>query len=138
MSISEYFRAMRPTEGGLPFAGTNKRMLGALPSETNSADGTFGPGTGGMSVSPDSPWHIPHHRRPRGMGRGATGPALDWVFGITNEALNFAALTARLDPVNPARHAFVEPLTTMTHSAYDTALMTTQAEWRRTWPQDLA
>lgn len=113
VSIREYFRAMTPTENGVPTVGPSKRMLGALPSETDSADGTFGPGTGGMSVSPDSPWPIPHHRRPRGMGRGATGPAQDWVFGIDNGALYAAALAARLDPNNPARHAFVEPTTTM-------------------------
>lgn len=66
---------MRPTDAGLPMVGSSKRMLGVLPSETDSADGTFGPGTGGMSVSPDSPWNVPDHRRPRAMGRGATGPA---------------------------------------------------------------
>ena len=99
MSIRVYFRAMTPTGNGLPSVGPSKRMLGALPSETDSTDGTFGPGTGGMSVSPDSPWHVPHHRRPRGMGRGSTGAARDWVFGIDNDALYVAALAARLDPI---------------------------------------
>ena len=131
MSIREYFRAMTPTGNGLPSVGPSKRMLGALPSETNSTDGTFGPGTGGMSVSPDSPWYIPHHRRPRWMGRGATGPAQDWVFGIDNGALYVAALAARLDPGNPTMHAFVEPMTTMTLPSYTIALATTQTKWRR-------
>ena len=138
IGIREYFRAMTPAENGLPSVGPGKRMLGALPSETNSTDGTFGPGTGGMSVSPDSPWHIPHHRRPRGMGRGATGLAQDWVFGINNGALDDAALKARLDPGNPARHAFVEPLTNITLHAHTSALATTQTAWRRAWPLDLA
>ena len=91
-----------------------------------------------MSVSPDSPWHIPHHRRPRWSGRGATGPPQDVVFGIENEALHFAALAVRPDPSNPSKHAFVEPLTTMTYLEYTTALVCTQEVWRRLWPQDLA
>src|SRR5664279_5980835 len=118
---------MTPTEDSLPSVGPSKRSLGALPSETDSADGTFGPGTGGMSVSPDSPWHIPHHRRPRWMGRGATGPTQDGVFGIENKALHVTALAGRPDPSNPAMHAFVEPLTTMTYEEYTTALAGTQA-----------
>ena len=129
---------MTPTADGLPSVGPSKRSLGALQSETDAADGAFGPGTGGMSVSPDSPWHIPHHRRPRWMGRGATGPAQDGIFGIGNKALHAAALTARLDPSNPTMHAFVEPFTTMTYEDYTTALVRTQTGWRRLWPQDLA
>lgn len=134
----DFFRAMTPTQEGLPSVGPSKRSLGALPSETEAANGTFGPGTGGMSVSPDSPWYIPNHRRPRWMGRGATGPAQDGIFGIRNEALQVAELAARLDPNNPAMHAFVEPLATMTYKDYITALARTQTEWRRLWPQDLA
>lgn len=91
-----------------------------------------------MSVSPDSPWHIPHHRRPRWMGRGATGPTRDGVFGIGNEALHVAVLAARLDPHNPEMHAFVEPLATMTYEDYSATLSRTQTVWRRLWPQDLA
>ena len=138
MTITEYFRAMTPTEVGLPSVGPSKRTLGALPTETESADGTFGAGAGGMSVSPDSPWNVPNHRRPRWMGRGATGHTQDGVFSIKNEPLHVAALDARRDPVNPAAHAFVEPFATMTYSEYTTALASTQAAWRRLWPQDLA
>ena len=138
MTTRDYFRAMTPTEHGLPTVGPNKRRLGALPSETDSVDGTFGPGTGGMSVSPGSPWHIPHHRRPRGMGRGATGPTQDWVFGIESDRLDDATLTARPDPRNPRKHAFVEPLTIVMYLEYYAALASTQTEWRRFWPQDLA
>ena len=138
LSFREYFRTMTPMGTGLPVVGPSKRKLGALPTETDSTDGTFGPGTGGMSVSPDSPWHIPHHRRPRGMGRGSTGPAQDWVFCVTNGILYNAKLNARLDPVKPAQHAFLEPLTTITFQEYTAALETTQATWRKAWPQDLA
>jgi hypothetical protein len=91
-----------------------------------------------MSVAPDSPWHIPHHRRPRGMGRGATGPAQDAIFGIENDKLHVAALAARSDPTAPAMHAFVEPTTIMTYDEYTTTLARTQEAWRRLWPQDLA
>ena len=131
VNIPLYFRAMTPTVSGLPSVGPSKRMLGALPSETNSPDGTFGPGTGGMSIAPDSPWHIPHHRRPREMGKGSTGPAQDWVFVIQNNELNSVELTARLDPRNPVRHAFVEPLVTVSFTAYSSTLANTQNFWRR-------
>lgn len=138
VSTSKYFRSMTPTESGLPSIGPNKRTLGALPSETYSSDGTFGPGTGGISVSPNSPWHIPQHRRPRGMGRGSTGPGKDWVFGIDNGGLHVHFLSTRLDPQNTQRHAFVEPLATITLLEYNTSLAATQGHWRRAWPQDLA
>ncbi len=138
VSTSAYFRSMTPDENGWPSTGPNKRKLGALPSETNSLDGTFGSGTGGMSVSPKSPWHIPQHRRPRGMGRGSTGPDKDWVFGIDNGELHAAFLAVRLDPQNAQRHAFVEPVTTITLLEYNNSLASTQRHWRRAWPQDLA
>ncbi len=134
VSGRQYFRAMTPTEYGLPLVGPGKRRLGVLPTETTMSDGTFGPGTGGMSVSPDSPWHVPHHRRPRGMGKGATGPAEDWVFGIEQDALSPAALAARPDPSNPERHAFIEPTSVMTLPAYAAALSATQWAWRCAWP----
>ncbi len=62
------------------------------------------------------------------MGRGSTGPAQDWVFCVTNGVLHNAKLKARLDQGNPAHHAFLEPLTTMTFQAYAAALVTTQAK----------
>jgi hypothetical protein len=130
----DYFRAMTPTEGERPVLGANKRALGALANETTDITGTFGPGTGGMSVSPDSPWFVPHHRRPRGMGRGSTGPVQDWIFAIGDPALDSASLSARLDPQSPERHAFIEPVTRLTFGDYNAALAATQAAWRRFWP----
>ena len=133
-AIQEYFRAMTPMTSGLPAVGPSKRMLGVLPTETNRTDGTFGPGTGGMSVSPDSVWNVPHHRRPRGMGRGSTGPSQDCVFRIENDALAFASLSARLDPPDSRKHAFVEPLVMIKLEDYTSVLVSTQSSWRRAWP----
>lgn len=138
MNSDQYFRAMAPAEDGLPSIGPSKRSLGAVANETNAPDGTFGPGTGGMSVAPKSPWNMPHHRRPRWMGNGSTGPKVDGVFGITDGAFLLATLTARLDPVNPGGHAFVEPLSEMTYVEYSNTLASTRSDWRRHWPQDLA
>ena len=101
-------------------------MLGVLPDETNAPDGTFGPGTGGLSVSPGSLWHVPNHRRPHGMGRGATGPVRDWIFMIDDGGLRATSLSTRLDPVNPIRHAFVEPIRILKLSEYNAVLVTTQ------------
>lgn len=121
----EYFRAMIPTGDGLPLVGSGKRMLGVLPSETTAADGAFGPGTGGMSVSPDSLWHVPHHRRPRRMGRGSTGAAQDWIFAVDQDSLNAASLATRFDPNNPTMHAFIEPVRVLALAAYTAALTAT-------------
>ena len=134
----EYFRAMIPKDDGVPLVGPGKRKLGVVSEETALADRAFGPGTGGMSVSPDSLWHVPNHRRARPMRRGATGPAQDWIFAIHQSSLRAASLSPRLDPNDPAKHAFVEPLQILAFSAYVAALSTTQATWRRAWPQDLA
>lgn len=72
------------------------------------------------------------------LGRGATGPARDGVFGIVNEALHGATLAARLDPKNPAMHAFIEPLTTLKYEDCTTAMARTQSFRRRLWPWDFA
>jgi len=72
------------------------------------------------------------------MGRGATGPTQDGIFGIGNEAIHVAELAARPDPKNPVIHAFIEPLATTTYEEYTAALARTQAVWRRLWPLDLA
>ena len=88
----------------------------------------------GMSVAPDSPWHVPNHRRPPGMGRGSAGKVQDWIFGINDDAIRAALLAARLDPRNPKEHAFIEAVSVLTLSAYTAALTTTQTSWRRVWP----
>ena len=125
---------MTPTVDGLPSFGPSKRMLGVNRDETTAPDGTFGPGTGGMSVAPDSPWNVPNHRRPQGMGRGSTGHCRDWMFVINMVALADADLGVRLDPEHPEIHAFVEPARRLAIEEYAIALGATQTKWRCEWP----
>ena len=129
-----YFRSMTPSADGQPIVASSKRSLGVLAEESNAPDGSFGPGTGGLSVSPDSPWNLPNHRRPRGMGRGSTGVATDWVFGIDGLSLTLAELVARPDPNNPMGHAFVEPTKILSHEGYNGMLLKTRTYWRCKWP----
>lgn len=82
-----------PDQDGAPKVGPTARALGVRPDEISvDGDGRALPGTGGMSVSPDSVWNLPNHRRPRGMGRGSTGPASDRVYAIREDALTAHAL----------------------------------------------
>lgn len=114
--------------------GSHKRKLGALPDETNSIDGGFGPTTGGMSVSPGTYWNVPHHRRPRDMGGGSTGPSGDCIFAITVPQLSIQRLMVRRDPRNPEVHAYVESMIERTHQEYSEALALTRGSWRVAWP----
>src|SRR5437867_3544618 len=101
---------MKPADNGLPSVGPSARMLGVRLGEIAvDAVGLAVPGSGGMSVALGTPWHLPHHRRPSGMGRGSTGPAADRVYGTSDLALADVRLVARPDPRQPTRHAFVEP-----------------------------
>src|SRR2546430_2606362 len=76
MPPGEYFRTMTRADDGLPVVGRSARSLGVRVPEDIQPDaaGRVVPGQGGMSVAPGSFWNLPNHRRPRGLGRGSTGP----------------------------------------------------------------
>lgn len=93
--------------------------------------GNVVPGTGGMSVAPTSMWDVPHHRRPRAMGRGASGPAQDRVYAIDPVAIMNEPLDVRQQS---AVHSFVEPSVKMRLAAYETALASTRTSWVQAWP----
>src|SRR5438309_680851 len=129
-------RGMRPEKDGLPVIGRSARALGVRVPEDIAADsaGNVGPGCGGMSVSPETPWKVPNHRRPRGMGRGSTGPAGDFIYEIDGAPVAQVGLRVRPDVSHPDRHAFIEAAETMSLRRYETALTGTRPQWRRTWP----
>ncbi len=136
MPEDEHFRTMTPGADGLPVVGPTRRSLGAkIPDDiVPDANGEVHPGAGGMSTAPGSIWNLPHHRRPRGMGRGSTGPPGDWVFSATEGQLVNPALLVRRDPRRPAKHALVEPRHSMQLNRYQGALAATRPQWRRVWP----
>lgn len=127
---------MTPSEDGLPRVARSARALGVrVPQDVRlDASGNLAPGTGGMSVAPESVWNLPHHRRPRGLGRGSTGPTADRVFGVEEPPLREARLEARRDPKRPDKHAFVEPTDPVALSVYESALAQTRPSWGLVWP----
>ena len=130
------FRVMEPSPDGLPLVGRSARRLGVrVPHDIpQDAGGYVHPGTGGMSVAPSSMWNLPNHRRPKGMGRGSSGPADDRVYAIEEMALRSQPLDVRVDPNAPAVHAFVEPSMRMPLARYDTSLENTRISWGQAWP----
>lgn len=111
-------------------------MLGVRVPEDIRLDeaGYVLPGTGGMSVAPDSMWNLPHHRRPRGMGRGSTGPVQDHVFSIVSAPLRDNGLVARRDPEAPVVHALVEPMQKALLEEFERSLAATRPSWSQLWP----
>jgi hypothetical protein len=130
------FRGMLPDEDALPQVGRSGGTLGVRVPEdiTPDASGDVKPGIGGMSVAPSSMWDVPHFRRPRRMGRGASGPENYCVFGLEEEALTPLPLGVRSDPHSVRPHAFIEPSERMQLETYETALTDTRKSWRRVFP----
>ena len=108
---------MTPNGDGLPRVGPSARTLGVrVPADiAPDADGYVNPGTGGMSVAPESVLNLPNHRRPRAMGQGSSGPNTDHVFYIEPGPLEGKGLVTRPDPLAPSVHAFVEPTPIVRH-----------------------
>src|SRR5215470_14646297 len=127
------FRGMEPGLNGLPLLGRSNRRLGVRVPDDIAPDssGNVHPGTGGMSVAPETMWNLPNHRRPRGMLRGSTGPAGDRVYGIDPEAIAKHALHVRPTSI---RHANVEPSIQMSLAMYEDNLARTQPSWLQVWP----
>ena len=127
---------MTPDTDGLPKLGPSARTLGVrVPQDVNPDEtGHVTPGSGGMSVAPDTMWNLPHHRRPRGIGRGSTGPDQDHLFSLALAELHETVLAVRHDPKAPAVHAFVEPKFRMLLADFERGLATTRPRWARVWP----
>lgn len=127
---------MTPGEDGQPVVGRSARWLGVRVPRDIAPDtaGFVAAGQGGMSVAPNSMWNLPHHRRPRGLGRGSTGPDDDHVFSVEGASLDGRGLDARPDPLAPAIHAFVEPRERIALARFEAALAATRPEWHRVWP----
>lgn len=141
MSLEQYtssvlFRGMTPSEDGLPVVARSARALGVRADKDIrlNSEGRVLPGCGGMSVAPSSVWNLPNHRRPRGMGRGSTGPAADRMFSIAPESVSSAGLLVRPDPERPAKHAFIEPPEVIELFRYEAMLGSTRTQWKQVWP----
>ena len=111
---------MRSDPDGFPELGLTSSYLGVREYELPVDDsGMVWPGTGGMSVAPDSPKGIAE-------GRRRTHP----TFRIDSEKLG-PALRFRRDPRSPVVHGFIEPAFPMTFEAYREAIYATAASWEQ-------
>lgn len=130
------FRGMTPASDGLPTVERSARSLGIrVPADVQpEGNGRVLPGTGGMSVALGSVWNLPNHRRPRGMGRGSSGPQADHVFSLAKVSIHSAELGVRPDPPAQLKHALVEPLVPVALLEFEERLGKTRPDWRRIWP----
>lgn len=118
---------MKTASDGRPACERTARALGVRPGLVIpvGVDGLGVGGEGGMSVAPDSPENLPAHRRP--PEHGGTGKDPIWELAVTELG---ADLVYREDPLMPGVHGFVEPISTTTFAAYESALLATRRAWR--------
>jgi hypothetical protein len=130
------FRGMRSCDDGKPQLGQSALALGVrVPKDiTPDAAGDVRPGTGGMSVAPDSELNVPNHLRPKAMGYGSSGPNNVRMYAIAKVRVSIGNLTLRPDPEAATIHAFVEPGQVMPLVHYEGAISSTRDDWRKIWP----
>jgi hypothetical protein len=122
------YRNMQETSDGEPAIGPSARALGARPHVDIPVDpsGSVHPGTGGMSVAPDTPSNLPRHRRPPEHG----GTGKDPLWSIQERALG-VHLRYVADAVPVPTHGVIEPTILMPFAAYQHALAETAPYWAR-------
>lgn len=117
----------------LPQVGRSGRYLG-IPSETRwlpahlivwdipvDEHGWVHPGSGGMSVAPDTPSNLPKIRRPESLG----GDGVDPVFSLDTDELG-DHLQFRLDK---STHGLIEPAKSCPFREYEDAIYATRQNW---------
>lgn len=116
------FRAMRDDPSGGPMVGPTARTLGVRPGDDLPVvGGRVNPGTGGMSVAPDSPMNLPAHRRPPQFG----GSGKDPVWGIDTGSIGGDIVYRRDKPT----HGLFEPAGEMSIEAFQKALADLAPRW---------
>jgi hypothetical protein len=121
------YRSMKTASDGYPEQGRTARTLGVRPGVDIpvGVDGLVVGRAGGMSVAPNSPGHLPEHRRP--PDRGGTGKDPVWELDVADLG---HPLVYREDPLLPGVHGFVEPRGPMTFADYEAAVLMTRLAWR--------
>lgn len=123
--VTDFYRSMQEGEDGLPVVQDSARGLGARDGDISSDSfGKINPGTGGMSVSPNTPMNLPDFRRPAEFG--GSGPDPVWCIRSCDIGPD---LTYRPDPARPTTHGFFEPVNPMSASDYRQALAQTRNFW---------
>jgi hypothetical protein len=117
---------MKPDSGdGLPLVThASSKGLGVRANVDIPVDeeGVVEPGSGGLSVSPDSPANLPYGRRPPTHGGIGRFP----VWELETDALPDTLVCAPETSI----HAFIEPAYSMELGDYQEAIEGTRALWR--------
>ena len=119
------YRGMKELTGS-PEIGPTARTLGVRPNTdilVELSTQNVSPGTGGMSVAPDTPFNLPSHRRPPKFG--GTGP--DPVWEIKSKDLGANLVYVEDSPT----HGTIQPVRVMTLNEYQRALAATQSSWSK-------
>ena len=122
------YRGMQETPEGEPAIGPSARTLGARPHVDIPVDpsGSVYPGTGGMSVAPDTPNNLPRHRRlPE---HGGTGKDSLWSIQERDLGVHLRYVS---DAVPVPTHGIIEPAIPMPFTTYQQALAETAPYWAR-------
>jgi hypothetical protein len=119
---------MQERPDGEPAIGPSARTLGARPHVDIPIDpsGSVYPGTGGMSVAPDTPSNLPRHRRPPEHGGAGKDPLRSIQERNLGVRLRYVA-----DAVPVPTHGVIEPTIPMPFAAYQQALAETAPYWAR-------
>src|SRR5947209_19528862 len=89
------FRSMRDADDGLPETEPAARCLGVRPGVGFGTDipvdsqGYVYPETGGLSVAPTDPIHLPTHRRPPELGGTGKDPVWRLSIQTLDESLRY-------------------------------------------------
>jgi len=113
------FRGMK-TNGNEPEVGPSARTLGARPNVDIPVDsnGNVHPGTGGISVAPQTPLNLPTHRRPVEF----EGTGKDPVWSIDSDSLGDNLIYIQ----DKTTHGTIQPSKIMTLDQYQIALSNTK------------
>jgi len=68
------------------------------------------------------------------MRMGSTGKYDDRMYALADTAIPADKLKVRPDPLQPDRHAFMEPAITVELGRYESDLSGTRKDWRQVWP----
>jgi hypothetical protein len=129
------YRSMKESPTGAPVPGPGKRLLGCVPTgpllivdpnqrpDIRVVAGRVRPGTGGMSVAPDSPYNLPRHRKPPRFGGIAKDPVWEMDEADLGPDLQFVA--------DSLQHGTIQPMREMTIDDYQAALARTASNWRK-------
>lgn len=131
--MAELFRGMKQDVDGKPVVEPTKRGLGVKVGSVRPEEddipvnemGSVQPSEGGMSVSADSPGHLPRSRKPPKWGGQGKDPI--WVI---DEDLLPPELIAVYDGSPNRSHRCLEPAAVMQLEDYQAALASTRENWK--------